>query len=102
MRVEQSRENVQKTRLSDLVKIEHQDVLKADLRPASVITVYLTPKLNAKLIPQFERVKPGSRIVSHESAIPGFRPDKIMELTAKEDGHKHVLFLWKHPWTRVD
>jgi precorrin-6B methylase 2 len=72
LRVEQSRENVQKTRLSDIVKIEHQDVLKADLRPASVITLYLTPKLNAKLIPQFERMRPGSRIVAHESAIPGF------------------------------
>ena len=102
LRVEQLRENVQKTRLSDLVKIEHQDVLKADLRPASVVTLYLTPKLNAKLIPQFERMRPGSRIVAHESSIPGFRPDTVVEVTSKEDGHRHVLFLWKNPWTRND
>ena len=97
LRVEQSRQNLKKSQLSGLVRIEHQDVLKLDLRPASVITLYLTPKLNAKLVPQFETLGPGSRIVAHESAIPGVPPDKAVQITSREDGRKHVLYLWKCP-----
>ncbi len=102
LRVEQSRENVLKAGLSDLVTIENRNVLKTDLRTATVITLYLTPKLNARLIPQFERMGPGSRIVAHESDIPGLRPDKVVEVDSKEDGRRHVIYLWKTPWKRND
>jgi SAM-dependent methyltransferase len=97
IRVEESRENVKKSGLGNLVRIERQDVFTLDLRPASVVTLYLTPKFNARLIPQLEKLKPGSRIVSHQFGMPGIKPDKVVQVASKEDGRKHTLYLWTTP-----
>jgi hypothetical protein len=34
--------------------------------PASVVTIYLLPRLDVRLIPQLQKLAPGSRIVSHD------------------------------------
>jgi len=101
-RVEQSRENVSSGNVESLVNIEHRDIFTVDLEPASVITLYLTPKYNARLIPQFKRLKPGSRIVSHQFPMPGVEPDRIIQVTSKADGRKHHLYLWTVPLKLAD
>jgi len=101
-RVKVSRENVKKNHVQDLVTIEHQDLFKADLRPASVITVYLSARYNSRLIPQFEKLKPGSRIVSHLFDMPGVTPERVVEVTSREDGRRHTLYLWTTPLKKRD
>ncbi len=96
-RVEESKENVKRARVENLVKIEKQDVFGLDLRRASVVVLYLSPNANVRLIPQLEKLRPGSRIVSHQFDIRGFKPDKVIEVESNEDHHKHTLFLWKTP-----
>src|ERR1700760_2752218 len=64
-RLQESRENVRANRVGDLVTIKNQDIFKTDLTGASVITLYLLPDLNVRLMPQLSKLKPGSRIVSH-------------------------------------
>ena len=96
-RVRQSRENVKEAKVEKLVRIEQKDVLSADLSDATVITLYLSPKLNGKLIPKFKTLKPGSRIVSHAFIIPYVRPDKTIHVKSKESGRNHTLYLWKTP-----
>ena len=61
--VDEALRNVKEARVEELVSIQREDIFSLDLRPASVITLYLLPKLNVKLIPQLDRLKPGSRIV---------------------------------------
>jgi hypothetical protein len=68
-----------------------------DLSGADVITVYLPSPLLQRLRPQFERLKPGSRIVSHQFEIPGFRPEKTLLVRSNEDGDQHRILLWTTP-----
>jgi SAM-dependent methyltransferase len=96
-RVEGSRENVRKNQVEELVKIEQQDIFKLDLSPANVITLYLLPELNDKLFPQLEKLKPGTRIVSHDFRIREVKPDKTVQLKSDDDGSKHKVFLWTTP-----
>ena len=67
-----------------------------------VIAVYLLPKQLEKLIPQLEKLKPGSRIVSHQFEIPGVKRDKMVAVQSNEDGDKHTLYLWTTPLKMVD
>jgi SAM-dependent methyltransferase len=62
--------------VADLVRFEVGDVLKANLRPATVVTLFLSTKFNARLRPLLEQqLKPGTRIVSHDHPIAGWEPE---------------------------
>ncbi|UCG48246.1 MAG: DNA/RNA non-specific endonuclease [Phycisphaerales bacterium] len=98
-RVRESQENVAKNNVGRLVRIEQKDIFTLDLSRADVITLYLLPKLNVRLIPQLEKLKPGSRIVSHDFNMKGVRPDEVVRLTT---GHaQHNIFLWTAPLKKV-
>lgn len=96
-RIKESQENVQKNGVGDLVQIQQKDIFTLDLSEANVITLYLLPRLNVKLIPQLEKLKPGSRIVSHDFRMKGVKPDKTVTLTSDEDQAEHKIFLWTTP-----
>ncbi|MFC1738495.1 class I SAM-dependent methyltransferase [Planctomycetota bacterium] len=85
-RVTESFENVEKNNVGHLVRIEQADIFTLDLSEADVITLYLLPELNVKLIPQLKKLKPGSRIVSHDFDMEGIKPDKVVETTSSEEG----------------
>lgn len=96
-RVAESRENVKKNNVEDLVRIEQKDIFTLDLSKANVVTLYLLPSLNVKLIPQLEKLKPGSRIVSHNFDMAGVEPDAVYEVTPKGESFKHTVYLWTTP-----
>jgi SAM-dependent methyltransferase len=95
-RVIESRENVKLNNVSKLVTIEQKDIFTLDLSKANVITLYLLPRLNVQLIPQLEKLKPGSRIVSHDFDMKGVTPDQVVSV--KDDsGGTHQVYLWTTP-----
>lgn len=97
-RVKESLENVKKNNVGNLVRIEQQDIFTLDLSKANVITLYLLPSLNVKLIPQLEKLKPGSRIVSHDFDMKGVKPDKIVIIPDEDDDYgDHTIYLWTTP-----
>jgi len=96
-RVVESRENVKKNNVGHLASVEQADVFKLDLSQADVVTLYLLPSLNVKLIPQLEKLKPGSRIVSHDFDMQGVTPDQVVRMTSKEDSIPHTIYLWTTP-----
>ena len=96
-RIKESLENVAKNQVEKLVEIKQEDIFTLDLSKADVITLYLLPALNVKLIPQLEKLKPGSRIVSHGFGMRGVKPDKVVRITSKDDNTKHSVFLWTTP-----
>jgi SAM-dependent methyltransferase len=97
-RVKESLENVRKNNVGDLVRIEQQDIFKLDLSKANVVTLYLLPSLNVKLIPQLEKLKPGSRIVSHDFDMKGVKPDKVVTIQDEKDDYgDHTIYLWTTP-----
>jgi hypothetical protein len=97
-RVKESRANVAQHGVENLVRIEREDIFTLDLSPASVITLYLLPELNVKLIPQLDKLKPGVRIVSHDFDMKGVTPDQVITLEDTEDDYgDHTLYLWTTP-----
>lgn len=101
-RVKESKETVKKMGVENLVTIEQRDIFEVDLSPASVVTLYLLPELNVRLIPQLEKLKPGSRIVSHDFDMAGVEPEKWWTVMAPDhrDAKKmreHYVYLWRTP-----
>ena len=99
--VKLSRAAVEKAGVGTLVKIEEADLLEVDFSGATVVTLYLGATLNAKLLPKLEKLKPGSRIVSHLFAIPGVKPDKTVMVTSTEDDVERALYLYSVPFERT-
>jgi SAM-dependent methyltransferase len=99
-RVAEARANVKAAKVEHLVTIEQKDIFTLDLSPASVVTLYLLPKLNVRLIPQLEKLKPGSRIVSHDFDMEGVKPLKHVTLRPAGEADDHHIYLWKTPLVR--
>lgn len=95
-RVKESRESVKKSGVEKLVTIEEKDIFDVDLTPASVVTLYLLSEVNLKLLPQLQKLKPGSRIVSHDFPIQGLKPKKE-ETVRDKDNVPHKVYLWVTP-----
>jgi precorrin-6B methylase 2 len=98
-RIKESRENVRKNEVQHLVTIRQQDIFKTDLTEASVVTLYLLPDLNVRLMPQLAKLKPGSRIVSHAFDMQGAKPRK-MEMVQAANGYEAPVYLWTVPWEK--
>lgn len=72
-----SRTNVKIKRLNGHVKILNKDFFKTGIKEASVVTIYLTPKLNKMLKPKLKKeLKKGTRVVSAAHEIKGWKPVK--------------------------
>ena len=92
-----SKENVAKNHVEDLVKIIQADIFTLDLREADVIPMYLLPEMNKKLLPQLEKLKPGSRLVCHNYDLDGIVPDETVDMISNEDNASHHLYLYTLP-----
>lgn len=97
--VERSREAIRREGLEARASIVHEDLLKADLSGASVVTLYLGQELNRCLIPQLQLMKPGSRIVSHEFTIPGVKAERERWVVSLQDLRSRTLYLYRTPLT---
>ena len=101
-RVKESRQNVKKNKVKRLVTIEEEDIFTIDLRPATVVTLYLLPELNVRLIPQLEKLRPGCRIVSHDFRMEGVKPDMVLTMGSEKDGSEHTIYLWTTPLNKQE
>jgi protein-L-isoaspartate O-methyltransferase len=99
-RVAEAKANVKAAKLENLVTIEQKDIFTLDLSPASVVTLYLLPKLNVRLIPQLEQLEPGSRVVSHDFAMEGIKPVQQVSMRVTGEAENHNIYLWKLPFVR--
>jgi SAM-dependent methyltransferase len=95
-RIQESKENVASNGVGGLATIEQKDIFTLDLSKANVVTLYLLPSLNVKLIPQLEKLKPGSRIVSHDFDMRGVTPDQVVQVNG-DNGYEHTVYLWTTP-----
>jgi len=76
--VKQALGKISELGLGGRVKIVHGDIFRMDLSQADVVTLYLTTSANDKVKPKLEtELKPGTRVISHDYEILGWRPVKI-------------------------
>jgi cyclopropane fatty-acyl-phospholipid synthase-like methyltransferase len=82
--------------VSERTRFSVQDLFQTDFSEASVITLYLYPDMNAKLLPRFRsELRPGTRIVSHRFRIGDWEPARIE--AARFANRSHPIFLWIVP-----
>jgi len=91
--VRKARDNAVAAGVSDRVRFVNQNLFATDLRPATVVTLYLLQSINERLRPKLVReLKPGSRIVSHVFNMgPEWPPEKSVAV------ERDRIFLWSIP-----
>lgn len=86
--VEQSWRTANEAEVAHRVSFKVGDLFEADLSAATVVTLYLSTSIMKLLEPKLRALKPGTRIVSHQFALPRWPPDKKIQVDEAE------LLLW--------
>ena len=94
-RVRESRANAKAAQAGDLVTITQEDLFDIDFSEADVVALYLFPEHIVALIPQLEKLKPGSRIVSHDAPMKGVIPDYTIQIEG--GGILSMVYMWTTP-----
>lgn len=93
----QSSERIKELGLGDRAHIQCEDMFNVSLHRATVVTLYLLTSFNEKLRPKLEReLHPGVRVVCHDFHIPGWDPEKVVDVTSR-NGLPHKLYLYVRP-----
>jgi SAM-dependent methyltransferase len=91
-RVAEATANVRAAKVSDKVRILEGDLFQADISEATVVTIYLLTRLNAKLRPKLlAELKPGARVVSHAFDMGDWKPEQTAQVGAS------AVYLWRIP-----
>jgi tRNA G37 N-methylase Trm5 len=92
VRIAEIKANVEKEKVGDSVKVIEGDLFQLDLSPATVVTLYLLPSLNIRLMPKLvKELRPGTRVVSHRFDMGDWKPLKELDV----EGSK--VFYWVIP-----
>jgi SAM-dependent methyltransferase len=104
-------ENAARAGVADRTQFRVMDLFDVDLAPATVVAFYLLPNFNEKLGPRLLKLRPGTRIVSHDGGIGDWPADEKLEMRAPEKpvgvGGVSSVELWIVParaegeWTSV-
>jgi len=86
--VERSWRTANEAEVAHRVSFVAGDLFTADLTPATVITMYLSSSILQQLQPRLRALRAGTRIVSHQFWMPGWPPDRQIQV---DEAH---LFLW--------
>jgi SAM-dependent methyltransferase len=91
-RITEARANARAAAVEEKVKFEENDLFKADIARATVVTLYLLPSVNERLKPKLlKELKPGTRIVSHQFDMGDWRPERRTEVGGRP------VYLWIVP-----
>ena len=100
-RIAEANENARKAKVTDRVSFVEGDLFETDLSAASVITMYLLPRVNLDLRPRILDLKPGTRIVSHDFSMEEWKPDFYEEINVKEkygtSAGRSDIYFWVVP-----
>ena len=90
--IDRARCNAREAGMERLVEFRQEDLFRADLRDATVVTLFLFPDMNRRLLPKLRaELRPGARIVSHRFGLGDWAPERTVEAGG------HPLLLWTVP-----
>jgi len=79
-----AKRNVERAAVAGKVTIIEGDIFKEDFSKATVVTMYLLPDLNLKLRPLLLKMKPGTRLVSHQFTMGEWEADETMQVESRD------------------
>jgi SAM-dependent methyltransferase len=79
-----ARDNAREAGVDGLARFETKDFFELDFGGADIISAYLLPEVNLKLLPRLLKMKPGTRIVTHDYDMGPWGYDEMMELPLAE------------------
>ena len=92
IRIQEAKANAVNARVTDKVEFKQQDLFKTDISKATVLTMYLLPRVNMELRPRIlSELKPGARVVSHSFDMGDWKPDKTVKVDVR------TIHLWIVP-----
>jgi SAM-dependent methyltransferase len=93
-RIRESLENARLAGVSDRVSFHQQNLFDTRIGKATVVTLYLLPRVNLQLRPRLlAELKPGTRVVSHDFDMGEWQPD----LRATVRGSGSQVYFWVIP-----
>jgi ubiquinone/menaquinone biosynthesis C-methylase UbiE len=91
-RIAEANANAKSARVTDKVRFVEADLFEADIREATVVTLYLLTRLNAKLRPKLMAdLRPGTRVVSHAFDMGDWAPEQKAAVGGS------IVYLWRIP-----
>jgi predicted RNA methylase len=91
-RIKEATENLKTAAVGDRVKFMNQDLFTTDISEATVVTLYLLPSLNLKVLPKLNKeLKPGTRIVSHAFDMGSAKPLETLNVNGR------TVYFWTIP-----
>jgi SAM-dependent methyltransferase len=98
VRVEEAIANARRAGVQGRVRFRQQDLFETDLRPASIVTLYLLPRLNLELRPRlFQQLRPGTRVVSHAFDMGDWEPDTTVAVRVNQGTGRAMVYAWTIP-----
>src|SRR4026209_1493601 len=91
-RIKEATENLKAANVGDKVRFLNQDLFTTNISEATVVTLYLLPSLNLKVLPKLNaELKPGTRIVSHAFDMGDIKPQQTQNVNGR------TIYLWTVP-----
>ena len=85
--------------VADRVTFRQEDLFRADFREASVVTLYLSDRLNVLLRPKLlSELRPGTRIISHDFRMGEWKPEQTVRVPWKS--LYRTVYVWTVPRSR--
>jgi predicted RNA methylase len=96
---DKARDRIRELGLEDKASIVQGSALRVNLSAADVVTMYFLTSSNERLKPNLERwLKPGSRVVSNQFAIKGWRAAETVRV--KSGSMEHTIYVYEMGRTR--
>jgi ribosomal protein L11 methylase PrmA len=91
-RIKEATENLKTSGMGDKVRFLNQDLFTTNISEATVVTLYLLPSLNLKVMPKLNaELKPGTRVVSHAFDMGDIKPQQTQNVNGR------TIYLWTIP-----
>ena len=88
-RIKEAEANRAQSGVGDRVRFLNQDLFATNFSDATVVTLYLLPSLNLKLLPKLKaELKPGTRIVSHAFNMGDWEPEQTINVEGR------TVYMW--------
>ena len=101
LRIDEANANARKMGVTDKVAFYQRNLFDTDLSQATVITMYLLPRVNLELRPKLLQLKPGTRLVSHDFDMGDWKADASARMDANDKfsgaGGDSDVYFWVVP-----